>query len=133
MKSILCCALLATLLMLCSQTANATPYETDTIKTKGGDLSITFVGHASLIFSYKGKVIHIDPDSRLADYRSLPKADLILITHEHPDHLDPMAMELARTKKTKIVANPAGAANIRNGIAIKNGKSITLAGVTIKA
>lgn len=133
MKSLLCCTLLGLFLLLSFQKANALSYETDTIKTNSGDLVITFIGHGSLIFTYKGKVIHVDPFTRLADYQAQPKADLVLITHEHPDHLDPKAIELCRTDKTKIVANPAGATLIRDAIALKNGKSITVAGFTIKA
>jgi len=58
-------------------------FETDIIKTSAGDLKITFIGHGTLMFSLGGKVIHVDPYSDVADYASLPKADLILLTHEH--------------------------------------------------
>ena len=33
--------------------------------------------------SYGDTVIHIDPVKDYADYHSLPKADIVLITHEH--------------------------------------------------
>jgi len=65
----------------------------DVIETVGGDLTITFIGHGTLMFEYQGKTIHIDPWSRLTDYSKLPKADAILITHEHGDHLDPEAIK----------------------------------------
>ena len=48
---------------------------------------------ASLMFTYSGKLIDVDPVSMYADYSALPKADLILITHEHPDHLDTKAIQ----------------------------------------
>ena len=57
--------------------------ETDVIKTSAGNLEITFIGHGTLMFTFGGKVIHIDPWTQLADYSKLPKADLILATHEH--------------------------------------------------
>ncbi|NTW78260.1 MAG: MBL fold metallo-hydrolase, partial [Syntrophaceae bacterium] len=60
---------------------------TDNIKTGEGDLSITFLGHATLMISFNGKIIHIDPVSQYSDYSKLPKADLILVTHEHVDHM----------------------------------------------
>ena len=63
-------------------------FQTDILKTSQGDLSITFIGHGSLMFTFNGKVIHVDPFSKLAEYSKLPKADMLLITHEHRDHLE---------------------------------------------
>lgn len=54
-------------------------FETDIIKTNVDDLEITFIGHGTLMFKFGGKVIHVDPWSRLADYSKFPKADLILL------------------------------------------------------
>ncbi len=53
-----------------------------------GEVTITFLGHGTLMFSFGGRVIHVDPYSKVADYSALPKADAVLITHEHQDHLD---------------------------------------------
>jgi L-ascorbate metabolism protein UlaG (beta-lactamase superfamily) len=95
--------------------------ETDTIATKTGDLKITFIGHGTLVFDYGGKVVHVDPWTRLADYSKLPKADLVLITHEHQDHLDPKAVSTVRTENTKVVLTKACADKVPNGIVMKNG------------
>ena len=61
-------------------------FETDIIKTSTGDLKITFIGHGTLMFSFGGKIIHVDPVTSEADYTKFPKADMILITHQHRDH-----------------------------------------------
>jgi L-ascorbate metabolism protein UlaG (beta-lactamase superfamily) len=55
----------------------------DVIRTSVGDPTITFIDHGPLLFTFGGKVIHVDPSSKLADYGTLPKADIIPITHEH--------------------------------------------------
>ena len=72
-----------------AQSASEKTPVTDTFKTEQGDLKITCIGHGTLMATWQDTVIHIDPVSREADYSQMPKADLILITHEHGDHLDP--------------------------------------------
>jgi L-ascorbate metabolism protein UlaG (beta-lactamase superfamily) len=109
------------------------PYETDVLPTSTGDLKITFLGHASLQLTFGGKEIYIDPFSRLADYSKLPKADLILITHEHGDHLDPNAVAAVRTAKTVTVLTAACAQQITGGIIMKNGDKQTIEGIPVEA
>lgn len=108
-------------------------YETDIVKTAKGDLQITFIGHGTVMFTYGGKVIHVDPFSRLADYSKLPQADLILLTHEHGDHLDLKALESLRTDKTKIILTENCARQIKGGIIMRNGEVKTVDGLTIEA
>jgi L-ascorbate metabolism protein UlaG (beta-lactamase superfamily) len=108
-------------------------FEEDVIKTKTGDLKITFIGHASLIFGYDGKVIHVDPVSREGDYSKMPKADLILITHEHGDHLDPKAIGFIRQEQTKVVLTKECAEKVAGGIVMKNGDMRTVLGFKIEA
>jgi len=98
-----------------------THFETDNITTSSGDLKITFIGHASLIFTFNGKVIHVDPDGELADYSTLPKADIVLITHEHSDHFDLSAIKILRTNQTELVLTETCAKKISGGIVMKNG------------
>jgi L-ascorbate metabolism protein UlaG (beta-lactamase superfamily) len=108
-------------------------FATDKIKTTQGDLTITFLGHASLMMSYEGKTIHIDPVSQYADYSNLPKADLILVTHEHSDHFDLKAIGAVKTGKTAMVMTQDVAKQIKGGIIMKNGDKKTIQGLLIEA
>jgi L-ascorbate metabolism protein UlaG (beta-lactamase superfamily) len=108
-------------------------FEQDVINTGAGDLTITFIGHASLMFSFNGKTIHVDPVSREANYAEMPKADLILITHEHADHFDPAAIEMLRKNGTQIVLTRACWQSIPGGIVMSNGDVRTIDGLRIEA
>jgi len=108
-------------------------FEQDIIKTGAGELKITFIGHGTLMFSFGGQVIHVDPVGQYADYGKLPKADLILITHEHRDHLDPKVIEMLRQPGTKIVLTRAAAGQVPGGLVMANGETKTVAGLTIEA
>lgn len=108
-------------------------FETDIIKTSAGDLKIIFLGHGTLMFNFGGKMIHVDPYSDVADYTALPKADLILLTHEHRDHLDLKALMAVRTEKTVVVLTEACAQQIQGGIVMKNGDVKTVEGLKIEA
>jgi L-ascorbate metabolism protein UlaG (beta-lactamase superfamily) len=108
-------------------------FEKDVVTTSKGNLEITFIGHGSLMFTYKNIVIQVDPFSRLADYAGLPKANLILITHEHRDHLDPDALKNVRTDRTFVILTETCAAKISGGIVMKNGDVETVGGLTIEA
>jgi L-ascorbate metabolism protein UlaG (beta-lactamase superfamily) len=125
---------LLTLSLVLSMPAKAKEtFETDFIDTGDGGLMITFVGHGTLMFLYNGAVIHVDPVSREADYAKMPAADLILITHEHGDHLDPKALEQIKKENTVIVLNGKSAEKINEGIVMKNGDVKTVQGVKIEA
>jgi len=107
--------------------------ETDVVKTAGGKLEITFIGHGTLMFTFGGKIIHVDPFSRLADYSKLPQADMILLTHEHRDHLDLKALDNLRTDKTKIILTENCAQQVKGGIIMQNGDVKTVDGLKIEA
>ena len=107
--------------------------EEDIIKTSAGDLKITFIGHGTLMFTFVDKVIHVDPVSREADYSKMPSADLIMLTHEHGDHLDPKAIKAIRKAETEMVLTPICAEQVDGGIVMKNGDVKTVVGLKIEA
>lgn len=108
-------------------------FEKDIIKTSLGDLEITFIGHGTLMFEFGGKVIHVDPVSREANYSNMPKADLILITHEHSDHFDLDVIQMLTTPKTDIVLTEICAKHGGSGIVMKNGDVKNVSGLKIEA
>lgn len=106
---------------------------TDTIKTAKGDLNVTFLGYGSLRFEFKGMNIYVDPVGKWADYTQLPKADLILVTHNSIDHLDTRAIYTLRGPDTAIVLCSACASAEREGIVMGNGDVQKAQGILIEA
>jgi L-ascorbate metabolism protein UlaG (beta-lactamase superfamily) len=105
----------------------------DIIPTSQGDLEISFLGHGSLMMAFGGKTIHVDPYGEVADYGSLPKADLALVTHDHYDHLDPGACRAVITPGTTVVAAQVCEAQLPGAVVLANGESRTVLGLPIEA
>jgi len=108
-------------------------FETDILPTSAGNLSITFLGHGSLLMVFKGMNIYVDVYGEVADYSKLPKADIIFLTHEHFDHLDPKALSFVRTEKTVLVYTEACKQMVKGGIVMRNGDRQTVSGIPVEA
>ena len=109
-----------------------TKYEVERFRTPAGSaLEITLVKHASLEIRFKGLSIQVDPVAELGkktDYAAeFPKADYILITHEHHDHFDQAAIDALRKESTWLVTNARCADMAGWGKALANGESLQLA------
>ena len=124
-------SILVIAITLCSAARCAEPR--DVIETPKGDLAITFIGHGSLMFAFSGITIHVDPWSRQADYTSLPKADIILVTHDHRDHLDGDAIRAVRKDDTITILTRLCAEKGFDGMVMENGDSTAVLGVEIHA
>ena len=111
----------------------AVAYEKDEIQTSAGKVVITFYGHSSMLFDINGKKIYIDPWSKVADFSNQPKADLILITHEHQDHTDPIAINKLTKSETQIFCNAAVQKMLNKGAIMKNGDVKMWEGIKIEA
>ena len=110
--------------------------QTDKFETNNGELAINFVKHGSIFFEYNGKIIHVDPVSRMGDYQNYPAADLILITQHHSDHLDLNAIELIKKENTKIILTQKChelSENLSDVIIMKNGDELEINGLKIEA
>ena len=102
--------------------ASASNFASDSFKTKSGkELTITFIKHGSLMLTYDNHSIQVDPVSEYADYTTFPKADIILITHEHGDHLDPKAIQAVEKNSTEIIAHENSQKKLGKGKVLKNG------------
>ncbi len=75
--------------------AAAPNHQADVVETSKGPLKITPLYHGSVMLEFDGKIIHVDPWGQ-ADYTGIPKADLIVITHTHADHMDAALLKTLR-------------------------------------
>jgi L-ascorbate metabolism protein UlaG (beta-lactamase superfamily) len=120
---------------LASAPAPAPERPGDTIKTAKGDLRIIPIHHASVLFELGDKAYYVDPFHE-GNFDGLPKADVVFITHAHPDHFDPTALEEIRKPSTIIVAPPSVAEKLPLGfngtIVMKNGDKQTVDDVGVE-
>jgi L-ascorbate metabolism protein UlaG (beta-lactamase superfamily) len=104
----------------------------DMIPAAGGDILITPITHASVQIEHGGKVIQVDPWGQ-GDYSKAKAADLVLLTDNHPDHLDLKALAAIRKPGAPVVAPAAAASGIEGVVVMANGETRTVAGVPIDA
>ena len=126
------------MLAIASLSTTATAQQTDTFSTNSGkQVVITPIKHGSLRITCEGKEFEIDPVGPMkpeTDYSLMPKADYIIVTHEHFDHLDTTAIRKLTKASTRIIANPNSATIIGHGEAMRNGEKKTLEdNITIEA
>jgi L-ascorbate metabolism protein UlaG (beta-lactamase superfamily) len=134
MKTLISFQMILISLICNSQTTNSVrTFERDTFKTMKGNLVITFIGHGTLMIEAGKQVIHIDPVSRETDYSILPKGDIILITHEHGDHLDKKALSIITKPETKTFISQSCKGLVDNALLLANGDKTTSGDFTIEA
>src|SRR6266436_2893869 len=106
--------------------------DTQVFPTSAGAVKITPLYHASTLIEAGGKTIYLDP-AKPAKLSGLPKADLILITDIHGDHMDPDSIKAISKAETEILAAPAVLQTVTSGKPIANGETKSWQGWTIEA
>jgi L-ascorbate metabolism protein UlaG (beta-lactamase superfamily)/rhodanese-related sulfurtransferase len=108
-------------------------YEVESFTAPSGfPVTLTLIKHGSVEIGYRGVSIQIDPVSGLGkptDYAAeFPKAGVILVTHEHGDHLDDAAIQALTGPETLLLLNGTSARQIGRGEIIGNGEKRELPG-----
>ncbi len=106
--------------------------QSQVFSTSSGAVRITPLNHASTLIEASGKFIYLDP-AKPVDFSWKPKADLIIITDIHGDHMDPDAIKSISKSGTEILAPPAVVQTVTTAKAIANGETKTWQDWTIEA
>jgi L-ascorbate metabolism protein UlaG (beta-lactamase superfamily) len=89
---------------------------------------ISWFGHASVRIKSE-RIIYIDPWK----IKGSEKADLILITHSHYDHLSPGDVKTLQKKETVILATPDCVSQLAGDVrAVKPGDRLTVLGIDVE-
>ena len=110
----------------------------ESFDTANGRLTVHPVSHASFVMTTPGPVIYNDPVGELSAYEAFPRADLILITHQHGDHYDAETLAALMGEETELVVNPAVRDMLPEDLksratVLANGDSAEVAGISIEA
>jgi Predicted Zn-dependent hydrolases of the beta-lactamase fold len=105
----------------------------DKLTSSAGIIEMNFIGHASLMFSLNSFIVYIDPVRSMGKYDNMPKADMVLVTHEHGDHLDAALIKDLSKPETVILCNEASLPKIPSAQAMKNGDKKNVNGIEVEA
>lgn len=107
------------------------------VTPQGSLLKIYCIKHGTLRMNIDGKWLYVDPVGNGAmpftDFSTMPRADIILVTHEHGDHLDAKAIEALIKDDTQLVVNARSNDLLGGkGQVLANGETTTVGDITIK-
>ena len=114
---------------------SATAYPQDTITAAdGSQITFTFYAHASLGIAWNGLQLYVDPVGEF-DWDSQPKADAILVTHSHYDHLEMATIERLQKEGTVILCDKTSAEAFEHDCVTMLPRAISMPveGVTVRA
>jgi hypothetical protein len=110
----------------------------DHLATDDGDVVIHPINHASFVMSWNGRTIYNDPVGGAAPFQGLPRADLILVSHDHSDHFDASTLNAVKGSNTVIIAPQTVfgslSATLKSlTLVLTNGATTNILGLTIDA
>lgn len=85
--------------------SRAASHSSDVFNTKAGDITVHPVSHASFVMETPMGTIYVDAVGDVAAYADFPRPDLVLITHEHGDHLNVDTLKGLVGDDTKLITN----------------------------
>jgi L-ascorbate metabolism protein UlaG (beta-lactamase superfamily) len=98
---------------------------------------ITWLGHSSFLIRSRGQKIYTDPYDLSGILDSLPKADIVLITHDHGDHYSPQDLKIIAQPATWVVSIRSVvddlSDDIRHTRTVAPGDTVTVNGILIEA
>lgn len=124
--------------MIMPYAAHAQAMTGDSYEAGGGKITIKPISHASFVMSVPGMVIYNDPVGGASAFEGQPAPDLILITHEHPDHFNVETLQALAGEGTKLLVNPSVHDKLPDALKAKatrvaNGEQATVGDLTINA
>jgi len=120
------------------QLTNTTALTGDYLVTADGAALIQPINHATFVMSWKELMIYVDPVGGSARFSGIPKAGLVLLTHEHSDHYDASTISSIKAANAVIIAAKTVYASLpaslkTNAVLLTNGMATNLLGLAIEA
>jgi L-ascorbate metabolism protein UlaG (beta-lactamase superfamily) len=98
----------------------------------GGKVVLHPVHHATLYLEAPGVTIWVDPWSE-GHLDGLPQGDLVLVTDNHPDHLDPKAIAQVKKPGATVAGPKVVAADVPELVTMANVEKKTFGSVEVEA
>lgn len=109
-----------------------------TSEKDSAEIKIDPISHATTVIHFGDKVIYLDPVGGAEGFDGKDKADFVLITHTHPDHMDPETLKGLNLGDTPIIVPQTVKDALpqelqKNLIVMNNGESREQSGLKVHA